>query len=216
MKPLATLICLAAMWLSVGNAAAEPTDRPISPAWAAALKNQPARPLRPAAAAATTSATLPELAIADAPTSAPGIGLTIKPGVGVGDLKFRVQADDVTRLLGEPVLMTYGYTNIGMFVVVSPKIGVYSISFGDMGNPQSPFVKACKFKTDAGIGMGSKLGDLKKAYGEPSSVQAAGATQKVVYDRLGATFTLAGDAVIHMTFRPLRRARAAAPAGTKK
>ncbi|MCX7000045.1 MAG: hypothetical protein NT106_07100, partial [Candidatus Sumerlaeota bacterium] len=67
----------------------------------------------------------------------------------------------------------------------------------------SPLIKACKYKTDKGIGMGSTLGDLAKAYGEPSSVEPIGQGKRASYKQLGATFTLQNDKVIHMQYRHL-------------
>ena len=107
-------------------------------------------------------------------------------------------------LLGKPersMGMANEYLSKGMAVLGTKDKAVGAIVFGDMNNPESPLVKACKLKTDKGIGMGSTLGDLAKAYGDPSSVEPMGQGKKVSYQQLGAAFTLQNDKIIHMQFR---------------
>jgi hypothetical protein len=78
--------------------------------------------------------------------------------------------------------------------------------FGDSNSAQSPLVKACQYKTDAGIGMGSTLEEIKKAYGEPTAIEqgrmfpTSPPHEVVSYDALAASFTLIDGKVIHMAF----------------
>ena len=108
------------------------------------------------------------------------------------------------NILGKPERTIGGaneYLSKGMAVLSSRDSAVGGIMFGDMNNSNSPLVKACKYKTESGIGMGSSLDDLVKAYGEPSSVNPMGKGKMMSYNQLGATFALQNDKVIHMSFR---------------
>lgn len=136
-----------------------------------------------------------------------GTSLVIIPGQGVGELRFGMSQIEMEKILGKPE-RTMGNANEylikGMAVLGSKYSAVGAILFGDMNNPESPLVKACKFKTDKGIGMGSTLDDLHEAYKDPSSVKPMGKGKMVSYKQLGATFTLQNDKVIHMQFRHLK------------
>ena len=131
----------------------------------------------------------------------------IIPGQGVGELRFGMSQSELEKILGKPdrsMGRANEYLSKGMAVLGSKDSAVGGIMFGDINNPNSPLVKACKFKTAKGIGMGSTLDELKEAYGEPSSVNPMGKGQLVSYKQLGATFALQNDAVIHMSFRQLQ------------
>jgi len=133
-----------------------------------------------------------------------GTSPVIVPGQGMGELKFGMSQTEMEKILGKPersMGMANEYLSKGMAVMGSKDSAVGAIVFGDMNNPNSPLIKACKYKTEKGIGMGSTLGDLVKAYGEPSSVEPIGQGKRVSYKQLGATFTLQNGKVIHMQFR---------------
>lgn len=130
--------------------------------------------------------------------------LVIIPGQGVGELRFGMSQIEMEKILGKPeriIGMAYEYISKGMAVLGGKDSAVGAIMFGDINNPSSPLVKACKFKTDKCIGMGSTLDDLHEAYGKPSSEKPMGKGKMVSYKQLGATFTLQNDKVIHMQFR---------------
>lgn len=130
--------------------------------------------------------------------------LVIIPGQGVGELRFGMSQSQVEEILGKPERTMAGtneYLSKGMAVLPSKASAVGAIMFGDMNNPDSPLGKACKYRTDKDIGMGSTLDDLVEAYGAPSSVKPMGQAKMVSYQLLGATFTLQNDKVIHMTFK---------------
>ena len=130
--------------------------------------------------------------------------LTIIPGVGVGELRFGMNRTEMERILGKPersMGMSFEYLRSGMAVLGSKDAAVGALLFGDMNNPQSPLVNACQYRTDRGIGMKSTFDELIKTYGQPSSVQPMGQSQMASYNELGATFILANDKIIHMTFR---------------
>ncbi len=128
----------------------------------------------------------------------------IVPGQGVGDVRFGISHAELETILGKPERIMGGaneYLSRGMAVVVD-KDFVNVILFGDMNDPDSPLVKACKYKTDKGIGMGSTLNDLQAAYGTPSSaIDPAEKVRMVSYEHLGGVFTLQDEKVIHMQFR---------------
>ncbi|MFH1740134.1 MAG: hypothetical protein ABIH23_14085, partial [bacterium] len=92
--------------------------------------------------------------------------LVIKPGEGVGELRFGMNRAEMERILGKPdrsMGMAHEYLNIGMAVLGSKDTAVGAIMFGDMNNPESPLIAACKYKTDKGIGMGSTFDALVNA-----------------------------------------------------
>lgn len=131
-------------------------------------------------------------------------GDVIIPGQGVGALRFGMSQSEMEAVLGKPdrsMGTAYEYLSQGMAVLGSKESAVGAILFGDMNNANSPLVKACRFKTDKGIGMGSTFDALVGAYGQPSAVTPMGKAKSVSYKPLGATFTLMKDKVIHMQFR---------------
>jgi hypothetical protein len=148
------------------------------------------------------------------PTTRPAVrqvppGLLIKPGVGAGALQFGMTADERDQILGKPERMTGSaceYPSKGIAVLSSPHTDVGAILFGDSGTPNSPLVKACKYRTAEGIGMGSTRNQIIAAYGQPTKSETeAKIIETLVYDKLGAEFTLRSGKVAHMVFRQIRR-----------
>jgi len=130
--------------------------------------------------------------------------LVITPGQGLGELRFGMNRAEMERILGKPdnsMGMAHEYLSTGMAVIGSRDTAVVGLMFGDMNNPESPLVAACKYKTDKGIGMDSTLDALVNAYGHPSSVVPMGKRGTASYKALGATFVLMDGKIIHMQFR---------------
>lgn len=130
----------------------------------------------------------------------------INPGKAMGELKFGMSRDETEKILGKPQRTMGGafeYLNQGMAVLFDKNSQVVALMFGDMNKPDSPLVKKCHYRTDKGIGMGSSLDDIRKAYGEPASVQNMGNLKRVKYPSLGVTFSLQDGKIIHMQFRSL-------------
>lgn len=159
-----------------------------------------------------TSAETPAVT-ADESTSATAAGsLIITPLVGVGELKFGMSKDQAIEVLGEPermqVPMCLEYISKGMMVMTpgdSPdEYAVSGLLFSVSSAPDGSPGK-CEYKTADGIGMGSTLEDLQKAFGKPSAVQNVGPRLQVDYMAIGASFTLSKNRVVHMAFYARRK-----------
>jgi hypothetical protein len=152
--------------------------------------------------------TAPVVAQAAAPAPATDPSLVITPGAGVGELKYGMTPQDIERILGQPDRMNgtaREYLKKGMVVMFSRSGTMSALMFGDSNSAQSPLVKACQYKTDAGIGMGSTLEEIKKAYGEPTSPPKTSQVRTnsyltISYESLGADFTLIDGKLVHMSF----------------
>ncbi|MEN6627382.1 MAG: hypothetical protein ABFD69_14250 [Candidatus Sumerlaeia bacterium] len=139
--------------------------------------------------------------------------LVITPLVGVGAIKFGMSTDQVIEVLGQPERMTVPmhleYMSKGIAIMApgdSPDTyAVSGLMFSDLFIPESSPDKVCKYKTADGIGTGSTLEDLQKAFGKPSRVQKVGPRLQVDYEAIGASFMLEKNRVIHMSFMGTRR-----------
>ena len=121
------------------------------------------------------------------------VGL-IQPGIGVGKVKFDMTADDVKAILGEPDSEVKGnyYLHADLGIEVLFKDGkVCSICcVGHIDN--DPNVKACKYRTEKGIGIGSTESDVTSAYGEFTKLSNGA----LMYKELGLRFQLE-DGQVH-------------------
>ncbi|MEN6450782.1 MAG: hypothetical protein ABFC96_09840, partial [Thermoguttaceae bacterium] len=93
------------------------------------------------------------------------------PGVGMGPVKFGMSRDEVVKLLGKPDDEERGslaYPSRGYTLSVSPvrERGLVAISF--ISQQECSFkVRDFAGKTKEGIGIGSSLKDIEKAFGKP-------------------------------------------------
>jgi hypothetical protein len=142
----------------------------------------------------------------DTPKSAPAKDLTVKPRVGVGDVKFGMTREEVEKILGKPDIVeeapkggsaTLGYYTCGLFVTVGKKSGVGMISCLAQ---QEIRVRICDFpgKTDKGIALGASSADVIKAYGEPDGKRTNGDSTSLSYSMLDAEFVLVGDRLVQI------------------
>jgi outer membrane lipoprotein-sorting protein len=141
---------------------------------------------------------------APAPDKAELLSPEVKPGVGLGPVKFGMSKDEIIALCGKPddVQEKHGAINVGYlsrgyaFSVPPTHGGLYTIFCYSQ--------EACAFKirdftgkTKEGIGMGSSLKDLEKAMGKPDAMETNGPkTTYVRYTKLGLELTLSDDKVV--------------------
>ena len=98
----------------------------------------------------------------------------IKPMVGANKIYFGMPIEKLKETLGEPERWTgraYEYPSLGVTVIPGQDETVAAIMCGDASLPDSPLIKACKFRTLEGIGMGSSKEDIFAAYDKPSSTE---------------------------------------------
>lgn len=140
-----------------------------------------------------------------------GAGLIITPGVGAGDIKFGMTREKVIKILGKPEREQFKncleYRSLGIIALglqFDPEGGVVMLLFGDpdpKSSADSPLVKACKYRTAEGIGMGSTLEQVEKVYGK-GSVGAHDGIVTVNYgtDLSKPVLALKDNRVIYMIF----------------
>ena len=141
------------------------------------------------------------------------------PGVGLGPVKFDMPKEEALKILGKPDEEEdvekggyIGYRSRGYGVFIGAKSGVVA-GFGCSSQEAMGPVKVRDFagKTKEGIGIGSKVSDLEKAYGKPDSKKDNGLqSANIRYNRLGLSFTLFSDKVVSMT---VMRPKAEKPKG---
>ncbi len=103
------------------------------------------------------------------PVEAPTDGrFTIKPLVGMGELRLGDAPEKIESAMGKPDFKMgdsiYQYAG---FVVNVRDGKVYTIMCGDATGADTRFVKNCFCRTVEGIGMGATEQDIVTAYGEP-------------------------------------------------
>ncbi len=124
------------------------------------------------------------------------------PGVGLGPVKFGMSKEEVIKLLGKPDVeekTTIQYSSRGYACSISPRRGLMMIQcFSQQGFAFK--VRDFAGKTKEGIGIGSSLKNLEKAFGKPTAVEHTdqpGATGTYVrYTKLGLDFTLIDDKAV--------------------
>jgi outer membrane lipoprotein-sorting protein len=141
------------------------------------------------------------------------------PGEGLGPVKFGMTQAEVLKLLGKPDVEERGnlqYASRGYACLLSPKRGLVLISVFSQrmcAFKVRDFVGSIKVrdfagKSKAGIGIGSSLQDLEKAFGKPTAVEANGPQSNYVrYEKLGVDFTLFDDKVVGFMLQMLPATR---------
>ena len=144
------------------------------------------------------------------PTEKDLLAPEVIPGVGLGPVKFGMPKEEVVKLFGKPDVEdkgSVGYPSRGYVCMIGPKRGLVAISF--FSQQESAFkVRDFAGKTKEGIGIGSSLKDLEKAFGKPTAVEKTdvpGATGTYVrYSKLGLEFTLFYDKVVGFMLQRVR------------
>lgn len=94
----------------------------------------------------------------------------IQPGIGVGKVKLGMILDELKKVLGKPDIdvtgFSYVYADLGIEAVLKDDKIVNILCVQQI--PNAPEVKACKYQTAEGIGIGSTESDIIAAYNEPT------------------------------------------------
>ena len=120
--------------------------------------------------------------------------LLIRPGIGVGKIKFGMTVQQMKNILGKPDVaatgISYMYKSLGIEIIAKDKVNIDAILCGNFSNKKDPMFKAMeqafKFKTAEGIGIGSTEVQITKALGEPTKR----ADDKLLYKDMRMSFTL--------------------------
>jgi hypothetical protein len=149
--------------------------------------------------------------LADLPDNPELSAPLLKPGEGMGAVKFSMSKGEVIKLIGEPEKSVNkgGYWELeyysrGYTLIFTPQGVLFSV----MCSCQR--VHDCQIrdfagKTKEGIGIGSTIQDLEKTYGKPDSIENRGVVQSLLYKRLGIGVDLIDNKVVCITLN--RRTR---------
>ncbi len=138
-----------------------------------------------------------------------GSKLLVKPGIGVGDVKFGMTEDELMHHFGKPERVeNHGpgkhlmmYLSKGISFYVFDNIGIQSITFTSQ-EAISPFKgNDSTAMTKEGIGIGASEFQIKAAYGKSSSINVNGDVKAMKYVDIGLDFVLLSDKVTKFTIR---------------
>jgi hypothetical protein len=119
--------------------------------------------------------------------------MLIQPGIGVGRVRLGMTVEEMENCLGKPDIdatgISFVYADLGIEVVIRDEKVNQIHCIHHINN--APAVKACKYQTVEGIGIGSTESEIISAYGEPSK-RSKGA---LTYNELGMRFELDGGQV---------------------
>ncbi|MBW8017798.1 MAG: hypothetical protein FVQ82_16620 [Planctomycetes bacterium] len=126
--------------------------------------------------------------------------LLIRPGIGVGKIKFGMTVKQMKDILGKPDVaatgVSYIYSSLGIEIVARDEVVVSDIYCGNPHGKTEPLVKAmekaCKFKTAEGLGIGSTESEIVEVFGEPSKRKG----NQLIYKNKRMGFFLTDDKVI--------------------
>ena len=123
--------------------------------------------------------------------------MLIEPGTGVGKVRLGMTVEEMKSCLGKPDIdatgISFVYADLGIEVVIRGE-KVYQIYCVHHIN-NAPAVKACKYKTAEGIGIGSTESEIISTYGEPYK-RGESALSFITYNELGMRFELDNDQVV--------------------
>jgi hypothetical protein len=129
--------------------------------------------------------------------------MVMVPGVGMDNIRFGITVEEMKKLLGEPERTLGGafeYPSQGFAVLRSARDKrVAAILCGNQ-TKDSPLIRACRVRTDKGIGMGSTENQIRAAYGPPAATTNVQGITVLKYPALPAEFALIEGKVVHMTF----------------
>jgi outer membrane protein assembly factor BamE (lipoprotein component of BamABCDE complex) len=126
--------------------------------------------------------------------------LVIRPGIGVGKIKFGMTVKQMKDILGKPDVaatgISYMYSELGIEIVAKDTVTISTIYCGNPHGKTEPIIKAmekaCKFKTAEGLGIGSTESQIVKLFGEPSKRRG----NQLIYKNKRMAFFLTDDKVI--------------------
>jgi hypothetical protein len=133
----------------------------------------------------------------------------VKPGEGLGPVKFGMSKEEIVKILGKPDIeepTSLGYPSRGYAFGVSPKRGLILVQFFSQ--------IACGFKTrdfagktKEGIGIGSSLKDLEIAFGKADFIHLNHPDTQcfnVGFNKVGLDVTLWDDKVVSFMLQAIR------------
>ena len=129
--------------------------------------------------------------------------LTLKPGIGIGSLKFGDSMEKVVKALGPPettrTKSDLGYPSKGLFLFVDSRIGLAGV-MAMTKKSSGPFaMNDFAGKTDKGIAMGETQADIEAAYGKATRITRPNdVTLRLEYQKLGLTFRLDKDELVEI------------------
>jgi hypothetical protein len=116
--------------------------------------------------------------------------LVLRPGQGVGPVRFGMSPQEVEKLLGPPSQKKYQwqwhYPQRGLTIFFGPK-GVKIITCYSSRAITDPEAHDFAGKTPEGIGIGSTENDIIQAYGPPKKRRESTGTVYLEYDQLAFT-----------------------------
>ncbi|MDL5047520.1 hypothetical protein QQ054_16005 [Oscillatoria amoena NRMC-F 0135] len=130
---------------------------------------------------------------------------TVRPGVGYGKVELGMNQDEVVALLGQPHLKlsstAYQYHD-GFAILFDREFRVTCVMFGGWCEGDKPLVDRFRGRTPEGIGMGSSLAAVVKAYGAPEKTKRFEEAPDFLiagYPKLGVRFAFRRDRLVHIT-----------------
>jgi hypothetical protein len=144
-----------------------------------------------------------------APTDDEQLAPAVLPTVGLGPVRFGMTKEDVILLLGKPDKeeangTALSYLSRGYAVYVSPRRGVTAYSCFSQAT-MAIRIRDFRGKTKEGIGIGSNVDDVKRAFGEPDSEEQNGQFNKSIrYFKLGLDLSLLNDKVVQFMVNDVR------------
>lgn len=128
----------------------------------------------------------------------------IVPGTSVGKVMAGMSTDELLLALGQPATRLgknetgWDYPNYGL-TVISSVSGVAEVICGDASGTNNLSVKACKARTEEGVGMGSTRSEIVQAFDQPETIELLNdGREQLQYKAIGLTLTLKEGKVIHI------------------
>jgi outer membrane lipoprotein-sorting protein len=158
------------------------------------------------------------------PTAQEANSLILKPGVGIGNLKFGDNADTVTKILGKPEAIAneafWEYPSKGLSVTIAPgtDLGVLMITASSKKAGNVANIHDFAGQTDKGIVIGSTRAQVEAAYGKADKIDNADPDLSTLsYEKpFIGHFTLRSDKVVEIRLlAPPRAFRVSATASSQ-